>query len=100
MKLLGLRLKNCLIVLPVYNDTYVKTTIRTYGGKVYTNFCSLNVPEDDIKCEFFTVICIDSSLACRNIYYLQVSLDNCAYKSIDKQMKDYLDDSLFEADED
>ena len=32
-------LKNIkLNALPVYNDKYVKTKIRTYGGKVYTNF--------------------------------------------------------------
>ena len=24
--------------LPVYNDRYIKTKIRTYGDKVYTNF--------------------------------------------------------------
>ena len=35
---------------------------RTYSGKVYTNFCSLNVPEDGVECEFFTFISIDSLL--------------------------------------
>ena len=42
--------------LPVYDDRYIKTKIRTYGDKVYTNFRGLNVPEDDIECHFFTVI--------------------------------------------
>ena len=42
--------------LPVSNDRYIKTKIRTYGDKVYTNFRGLNVPEDDIECHFFTVI--------------------------------------------
>ena len=41
----------------------MKTKIRKYGDKVYTNFCGLNVPEDDIQCECFTVISIDSLLA-------------------------------------
>ena len=40
----------------------MKTKIRTYGDKVYTNFCGLNVPEDDIESESFTVISIDSLL--------------------------------------
>ena len=31
--------------LPVYDDRYIKTKIRPYGDKVYTNFRSLNVPE-------------------------------------------------------
>ena len=30
---------------------YIKTKIRTYGDRVYTNFCSLNVPEDGVECE-------------------------------------------------
>ena len=29
-------------------------------------------------------------------YYLQVYLDNCAYKTVNKQMTDYLDKNLFE----
>ena len=70
--------------------------IRTYGHKVYTNFLSLNVPEDDIECESFTVISIDFLLLFGNKYYLQVYLDNCAYKIVKKQMTDYLDESLFE----
>ena len=40
----------------IYDDRYIKTKRRTYGGKVYTNFRGLYVPED----EYFTAISIDS----------------------------------------
>ena len=50
----------------------MKTKIRTYNDKVYTNFCGLNIPEDDIECESFTVSSFDSLLVCENKYYLQV----------------------------
>ena len=53
-----------------------------------------NVPEDDIECESFKVISIDSLFVCESKYYLQVYLDNCAYK-IAKKGTDYLDDNLF-----
>ena len=54
-------LKNIhLNALPVYNDRYIKTKIRTYGDKVYTIFRGLNEPEDDVECEPFTVISTDS----------------------------------------
>ena len=33
--------------LPVYDNRCIKTKIKTYRDKVYTNFCGLNVPEDD-----------------------------------------------------
>ena len=35
-------------------ETYIKTEIRTYGDKVYTNFRSLNVPEDGRMKKFFS----------------------------------------------
>ena len=82
--------------LPVYDEMYIKTKIRTYGDKVYTNFLDLNMPEDDIESESFTVISIDSLLVYDNKYYLQVYLDNCAYKIANKQVTDYLDENVFE----
>ena len=64
--------------LPVYDGRYIKTKIRTYGNKVYTNFCGLNVPDCDIECESFAVISIDSLLVYDKKYYLQVFLENCS----------------------
>ena len=49
-----------------------------------------------MRSESFTVISITSLLLCENKYYLQVYLDNCAYKITDKQMVDYLGEHLFE----
>ena len=40
-------------VLPVYDDRYINTKIRTYGDKVYTNFQGLNVPGDGAECKIF-----------------------------------------------
>ena len=82
--------------LPVYDDRYIKTKIRTYGDKVYASFLVLNTPENYIELESFTVISIESLLKYENKYYLQVYLNNCAYKIVNKQMTDYLDENLFE----
>ena len=60
----------------------------------------LDVPEDEVECKFFTVISMDSFLVYDDKYYLSVYLDKCAYKVEGNQMIDYLDDNLFEADED
>ena len=54
----------------------------------------MNLPEYDIECEFFTVISIDSLLVYNNKYYLQMYLDNCTYKNVNKQMADYLDENV------
>ena len=76
--------------------TYTEARIRTHSNKVYTNFSGLNVPEDDIEYESFTVIFIDSLLIWESKYYLQLHLDSCPCKVTNKQMTDYLDDNLFE----
>ena len=86
--------------LLAYDYKYIETKIRTYSDKGYTNFRGLNMPEDGVVYESFIIISIDSLLLYENKYYRQVYIDNCAYKVIDKQMIDYLDDNLFEADED
>ena len=89
-------LKNIkLNALPVYDDRYVKAKIRIYGDKVYANFHGLNVPEDDIECESFTVISIDSCMW-KHIYYIQVYLNNFPNKIVNKQMTHNLDKNLFE----
>ena len=54
------------------------------------------MPESDIGCEYFTVISIDFLLVSENKYYMKVYLDNCAYKIVNKQMTDYLDENIFE----
>ena len=56
-------------LLPVYDDRYIKTKIRTFGDKVYINFRGLNVSEDDIECESFAIISIDSLLVYDKKYY-------------------------------
>ena len=83
--------------LPAYHDRYIKTKIRTYDDKFYANYCASNVPKYDIECDSFTVISFDSLLVYENNYYLQVYLDNCTYKIVNKQMTNYLDQNLFEA---
>ena len=63
-------------------------------------FFGLNVPEDSVEYKSYTIISVDFLLIYKNKYYLQVYLNNCAYKIIDKQMRDNLDENLFESDED
>ena len=83
--------------LPVCNNKQIKTKMRTFGNKIYANFRNLNLPKHDIEYESFTVISIDSLLVCNEKYYLQVFLNNCAYKIVNKQMTDYLE-NLFDSE--
>ena len=79
-----------LISLQFYHERYIKCKTRTYGDNVYTNTRALNAPEDDIECRSFTVFSI------KNKYYLQVNINNHAYKIASKEIADYLHDNPFE----
>ena len=52
--------------------------------------------KNDQQHESFTVSSIDSLPAYKNKLYLQMYLDNCAYKIVNKKITDYLDGNLFE----
>ena len=82
--------------LPVYDNRYIKTKIKTYGD---TNFRGLNMQGDGVEWESFTIISIDSIHVYENKCNLEVYLDNCAYKIVGKQIIDYLHDHRFDSDE-
>ena len=54
------------------------------------------MPQDGKKYDAFIVISIDFLLVYNNKYYPQTYLDNCAYKTVNKEMTDYLDENHFE----
>ena len=65
-------LKNIeLNAFPVYDDRYLRSKTRTYGDKVYTTFGRLNVPENNIEWQSFTVISINFLLVYESKYYLK-----------------------------
>ena len=80
--------------LPVYDNRYEINKKRKYGDKIYTTFWDLDIPE--IYRTFLLILHL--FVVCDNKYYLQIYLNNCVYKVVDKQMIDYLDDNLFETD--
>ena len=76
--------------LSVYDGRNIKTQIRRHDDKPYSNFRSSNAPGDDIECEYLTVISILSLLVYDKKYYLQIYLENCAYKIVNTQINDRL----------
>ena len=47
---------------PVYNEKYLKTKIKSYEGKITTNFCSDKVPKEGSQYIYLSVILIDAVL--------------------------------------
>ena len=61
---------------------------------------SLNEPQDGVECEFlvpFLLICF-YLLVYEKKYYLQVYLNNSAYKIVNTEMVGYLDNNIFDSD--
>ena len=78
-------LKNVeLNALPVYDDINIKSKSKTYSDKVYTNFHGLNIPDNDIDFYWF--------FTCTQKAW---KYNNCAYKTANKQITDYLDNIFF-----
>ena len=59
----------------IYNEKYLKTKIKSYNGKTYTNFHINKMPKEGVFSLFFlSVILIDSVCRICKIYYLLVFL--------------------------
>ena len=58
------------------------------------------MPENVVECESFIIASTDSLIVSGSKCFLEVYLDNCAYKIERKKITCYLDDILFVTDED
>ena len=47
---------------PLYNEKYLKAKIKSYNGKINTNFHSNNKPKEGSQFIFLSVLLIDSLL--------------------------------------
>ena len=64
----------------VYNDKYIKTKIKIYNDKVYTNFQHNKIPKDNEYCACLSLIILDSILVNSDKeFYLQIFLEQCKY---------------------
>ena len=59
----------------VYNEKYLKSKIKSYKGKISTNFCDDRIPKEDSHCICLSVILLDSVFKMGKMYYPQVILE-------------------------
>ena len=78
----------------LYNEQYLKAKIKSFNGKVNTNFHYNKIPKKDSKFIYLSVILIDSVCrACKN-YYPQVFVEECKYFVKEKKMPEYITDNI------
>ena len=54
---------------PAYNEKYLKAKIKSYNGKINTNFHKNKTPKEGSQCIFLSVILINSGFRTGNNYY-------------------------------
>ena len=92
---------------PVFNEKYIKTRIKIYNNRIYTNFQYNKIPKDNEYCTCLSVILLDSVFVNSDIEcYPQIYLEECKYavknkkkiNTINKELE--LDESDNESDND
>ena len=74
----------------IYNEKYLKTKIKSYEGKINTNFHKNEIPNEDSQFICLSVILIDSVFRTGNNYYPQVFLEEYKYVVKEKKMPEYI----------
>ena len=82
------------------DDKYVKTKIKTYGGRVITNFPRKKMPKEKAPCKCLSIIMLDSVIKARKKYYPQTLLEECKYEQENIKVENLTDDDLEKSESD
>ena len=79
----------------MYNDKYIKTKIKIYNNRVYTNFQYNKIPKDNEYCACLSEILLDSIFVYSDKeYYPQIFLEECKYAIKKKKIMNTIDEDL------
>ena len=84
---------------PVYDQTYIKTKVREFDGKIKTNFLSNDIPKESMHYTCIACITIDSVMKMDKKNHPQVYLEECKYKVKKIKMSKFINAEL-ESDSD
>ena len=78
----------------VYNKKYLRTKMKSYEGKISTNFHGDKMAKEESQGICLSVILIDSVFRTGKNYYSQVFLEECKYVVKEKKMPKYITDDV------
>ena len=79
----------------MYNDKYIKTKIKIYNNRIYTNFQYNKIPKDNEYCACLSVILLDSIFVNSDKeYYPQILLEECKYAIKNKKIVNTINEDL------
>ena len=88
---------------PIYDDSYIKTKVKTFSNIVKTLFSGDEMPKERVEYSCLSCISIDSVLKVDKKNFPQVYLEQCKYKIMKREPKNFIDyeidlDSDYETD--
>ena len=75
---------------PVHNSKYLKAKIKSYNGKINTNFGKNKIPKEDSQYICLSLIMINFVFRRSKNYYPQVFLEECKYVVEEKKIPKYI----------
>ena len=90
--------------LPIYDDKYIKTKVKTFNNSINTLFSGDEISKERIHYVCISAICIDSVLRRDKKNYPQVYLEQCKHKIKKRELVSFIDDEIdissdYESDE-
>ena len=67
--------------MPIYDQTYIKTKVREFDGKIKINLLGNEIPKENMHYTSIACIIIDFVKKMNKQNYLQVYLEECKYKT-------------------
>ena len=78
----------------IYDEKYINAKVREYGGKIKTNFLSIEVPKEIMHYTCIACITIDSVMKIDKKNHPQVYFKKCKYKTKKIQMSTSINTEL------
>ena len=78
----------------VYSKKYLKAKMKSYNGKINTNFDNNAIPKAGSHYICLSIILLDSVLRIGKNYYPQVSLEKCKYVVKEETVPMYIIDDI------
>ena len=80
--------------MPIYDQTYIKTKVREFDGKIKRNFLGNEIPKGNMHYTCIACITIDSVMRMNKKNYPQFYLEECKYKAKKMQMSRFINAEL------
>ena len=76
---------------PIYDDSYIKSKVKTFSDIIKTLFDGDGIPREKIEYVCIPCVSIDSVLKVDKKYFPQVYLEQCKYKVKKREIKSFID---------